>query len=662
MVGESASRWSKLLSQGCLKTLALGAFLALPSLCLAQTPLGPEILVSASGGFEQFPPAVACDREANCYASWVSRYFTSDAGGISQYTWARPFSPFGAALDARILRTEDDYALLHAIGEERGFTLIAQKNFPGSGSGLDGHRSPILQKFDPFLTPLRDFLELPFRRSDDGDLVAAAALPGAYAFVTLSNDLPEEPADCEPCANGVFLSLATAQGVVLKRRVQVNEVTVGDERPSRGGVASDAQGRLIVAFTRRFEELETTSDVWVRLFGSDGVALGHEIKVNRYDVSGQRNPVVAAAPNGRFVVAWQSFGQDGDNEGVYARLFARDGTPVTDEFRVNEETRSAQAFPAVATDAAGNFVVAWQDHSELDHLENWDIRLRLFRADGSPVAGEHFLNQVYYDEQTAPKASFSRSGNLVVAWMNRWTGDRNVETDIRARFLSASPGQEPCGIVGEQVLCDTGRTGGRPELRLSWGGRPGEVTLFGDWDGDGREDVCAWYMGRFRCDLDHEGAPAEAARIFGLPTDIPLLGDVDGDGRAETCVRRERRLLCDTAHDGGRPESEMVLGTGQEIPLLGDLDGDGRDDLCLFDRGLWTCRTQQGARSLIGFGAPGDRPALGDLDRDGRDDLCVLRAGQLLCDTAHDGGIAEGVLALMLPVDSRPLFGNLDGL
>jgi hypothetical protein len=646
-----------------MKFLTVGACVALPSFCLAQTPLGPEILVSSNTGFEQFPPAVACDRDANCFVAWVSRYFTSDPDGIAQYAWARPFSPFGAALDGRILRTEDDYALLHAIGEERGFTLIAQKSFPRPGSSLEDHRSPILQKFDSFLTPLRDFLELPLRRSDDGDLVAAAALPGAYAFVTLSNDLPVEPADCQPCANGVFLSLATDQGRVLKRRIQVNEVSAGDERPSRGGVAADAQGRLIVAFTRRFEELETTTDVWVRLFGSDGGALGHEIKVNRYDVSEQRNPVVAAASDGRFVVAWQSFGQDGDNEGVYARLFAGDGTPLTDEIQVNETTHSAQALPALATDAAGNFVVSWQDDAGLDPLsDRRDIRLRLFRADGSPVAGELLLNQVFDDEQTLPKASFSPNGTIVVAWMNSGTFDRNVETDIRARFLSASPGQEPCGIVGEQVLCDTGRTGGRPELRLSWGGRPGEVTLFGDWDGDGREDLCAWYRGRFRCDLDHEGAPAEAQRVFGLPTDVPLLGDVDGDGRAETCVRRKRRLLCDTAHDGGRPESEIVLGTGRETPLLGDLDGDGRDDLCLFDGGLWTCRTQQGARSLIAFGAPGDRAALGDLDRDGRDDLCVLRAGQMLCDTVHDGGAAEGTLALVLPADSRPLFGNLDGL
>jgi hypothetical protein len=63
----------------------------------------------------------------------------------------------------------------------------------------------------------------------------------------------------------------------------------------------------------------------------------------------------------------------------------------------------------------------------------------------------------------------------------------------------------------------------------------------------------------------------------------------------------------------------------------------------------------------IAFGQAGDVPLLGDFDGDGRADPCVYRAGRRRCDTAHDGGVAEGVLTFGDGV-GVPLLGNLDGL
>jgi hypothetical protein len=278
------------------------------------------------------------------------------------------------------------------------------------------------------------------------------------------------------------------------------------------------------------------------------------------------------------------------------------------------------------------------------------------------VTGEILVNQQRAFEQGLPLVAFAPNGTFIVTWDGQTLSTPDSEIDIHARRFSASPGEEPCAVAGARVLCDTGRTGGLPEMSLTFGGRPGEVTLLADADGDGREDACAWYNGRFRCDLDHEGPPSEWSVLFGLTGDTPLFGDVDGDGRAEPCVRRKRRLLCDTAHDGGRAETTIVLGRGTETPLLGDLDGDGKDDLCLVEQGQWTCLTRAGTRTSFAFGAPGEPATLGDLDGDGRAEPCVLRSGRLLCDTAHDGGSAEAWLDLELPAGARPILGNIDGL
>src|SRR5207248_8684973 len=47
--------------------------------------------------------------------------------------------------------------------------------------------------------------------------------------------------------------------------------------------------------------------------------------------------------------------------GVYAQRYTAAGTPLGGEFQVNTSTSLYQRQPAVAADADGDFVVAWQD-------------------------------------------------------------------------------------------------------------------------------------------------------------------------------------------------------------------------------------------------------------------------------------------------------------
>ena len=68
---------------------------------------------------------------------------------------------------------------------------------------------------------------------------------------------------------------------------------------------------------------------------------------------------MAAEADGDFVVAWNSFGQDGASFGVFARRFSSAGVPLAGEFQVNTYTTSSQLTASVAADAGGDFVVAW---------------------------------------------------------------------------------------------------------------------------------------------------------------------------------------------------------------------------------------------------------------------------------------------------------------
>ncbi|HEX6899529.1 MAG TPA: hypothetical protein VF789_07450 [Thermoanaerobaculia bacterium] len=541
---------------------------------------------------------------------------------------------------------------------ESGFVLFWDRLFP------DFSLAPSFQIVDPNINPVGAAVDLPYRAPLYGELRTGAAIPGGYVLLWRGADQSQVPLTIN--SRGALISfLDTAGNPVGEPRI-VNEITAGCEDPAdgSGGIAPDADGSILVAYWRNYTHCEREdppppSDVWIRRVAQFGQPIGREIRVNESHQEIHWGPQLAPKPEGGFVVVWESSSRS-KGDGVLARIFNSQSAPLTPELQVSSPLSHIRAWrrPKVATDPQGNFIVAWSGA-----VRNSDspVKVRLFRRDGTPVREELQVHAEENSDQSGSEVAFAPNGTFVVGWLGPSAGNPFRYREIYARRFSASPGEEPCAVAGSQLLCDTGRTGGFPELQVSFGGRPGEVTLLGDWDGDGRDDICAWFRGRFRCDIDHEGPPTEGAFEFGLPTDYPLLGDLDGDGFADICVRRKRQFLCKTKLNNSRP-ARLILGRGTEAPLLGDLDGDRRDDLCLVEDGRWDCLTRAGTRIAFLFGQAGDRPVLGDLDRDGRGDPCVLREENLLCDTAHDGGAAETSLALDLPPGARPLFGNLDGL
>lgn len=640
---------------------SLGLFFLWAAVAAAQTPLGPEFVpadltIDASG---QGGASVACDETSVCALVWAS--FKPNGVANNSRQWARTLSPTGELSAIQLLRADEgigDFTPLLSLNP--GFALFSQSIFPGRVF------VPNFRFYDEALQPQSDFILQPYHEPSkygDPDSISfpgdVAVIPGGFAEIGFGFDQPQTPCPNGSCV-GVFLFFFDREGKKLHERVQVNEDSSAWEEFVLNNLAVDGTGNLIVTFHRIYNALPSEgSKVFARRFSPAGVPLGPEIEVAADLPAYQLYPVVAASPDGQFLIAWLNrSGPQTDFGEIYGRRFGADGMPLGPAFLVSDPI-PGQASASVSADRQGNYFVAWNSLQEF----GYDVRGRLYRHDGRPVAPGFRVNQDATYDQLGGLAAFAPNGTLTISYGTVNPSQTHGQQSVPLiRRYAASPGQEPCAVAGPHLLCDTGRTGGALELDTSFGGRPGEVTLLGDWDGDGRDDVCAWLAGRFRCDLDHEGAPAETAARFGFSNDVPLLGDVDGDGRAEPCVRRKRRLLCDTGHNGGRAETTVVLGSGTEVPLLGDLDGDGKDDLCLFHQGQWLCKTRQDAVIRLAFGSPGDLPALGDLDRDGRADLCLLRSGTLLCDTARDGGGAEQSLEMSLPPGARPLFGNLDGL
>jgi hypothetical protein len=204
-----------------------------------------------------------------------------------------------------------------------------------------------------------------------------------------------------------------ANGNALGSGFFVNTYATGTQYHAR--VAMDPSGNFMVVWQ---SNQPSNWNVYGRAYDATGTPRGPDFIVNTYLSGDQTNASVSADATG-FVVVWQSEqplgpDQDGDGAGVYARRFDSAGVPATAEFRLNAFTTGHQQSPSVASQGGGAFVAAWQ--SAGPDGSYFGIRARLFDAAGTALGGEFTVNSWTTGNQTEPAVAADAAGNFVVAW------------------------------------------------------------------------------------------------------------------------------------------------------------------------------------------------------------------------------------------------------
>lgn len=237
-------------------------------------------------------------------------------------------------------------------------------------------------------------------------------------------------------------------------------------------------------------------NIYVRGFDADGNVRFEKTIVNPtgQDVVSGTKPTIAMAGDGRFVVAWQSAGNE-----IKARTYNANGTPVgagaltlvsatgngtvnnpdvamdnsgnfvvtwaddTDgngSFQikaggynfnlgtvyapatVNTDATGQQVNPAIAMSANGNHVITWEDNK----AGTWDLGLRGFLPNGTELFSQRVANSTIAGTQVTPDVAMDDSGRFVVTWGD--DNDLNGAYEIYARGFAANGGQ----LFAERVV------------------------------------------------------------------------------------------------------------------------------------------------------------------------------------------------------------------
>jgi hypothetical protein len=211
--------------------------------------------------------------------------------------------------------------------------------------------------------------------------------------------------------HGIFGQRYNSAGVAQGVEFRVNSYTTGVQQfPS---VASDAGGNFIVVW-ESYAQDGNGFGIFGQRYDSEGVAQGSEFRVNAYTTNHQRFPSIASDPSGNFVVAWYGGGQDGSGYGVFGQRYDSAGEAQGDEFRANSFTTFHQLSPSVASDASGNFIVAW--YSDAQDGNGFGIFGQRYDDAGVAQGAEFQVNSFTLGVQWFPSVAATDTNQFVVTW------------------------------------------------------------------------------------------------------------------------------------------------------------------------------------------------------------------------------------------------------
>jgi hypothetical protein len=244
--------------------------------------------------------------------------------------------------------------------------------------------------------------------------------------------------------SGVYAQFLDPLGRPLGTEIHVNARLAGPQAEPATAFAPDGSawvawrssgqdGQAGGIYLRRLEPVTRTDeagDRYVTLSPS-----GPELRVNETAKGDQRDPVLSVGPDGSIFAAWVS---DHDGEiRAYGRVLDPDGLPASGEFRLGERSGVRESLPSIARLSDGRAAAVWASHDPADGAH--EIYGRIFARDGTPLGEPFRISGADGEDHVEPVIDATGADRFVVAWMSTPPGGSG-EYRVTARRFAADTG------------------------------------------------------------------------------------------------------------------------------------------------------------------------------------------------------------------------------
>ncbi len=223
----------------------------------------------------------------------------------------------------------------------------------------------------------------------------------------------------------IFAQLYNANGAKVGSESRVNSSTAYEQDSPNITALND--GGYVVAWASYGQDSSGEWGTYLQRYNASGAKVGGETRINSTTAGAQDGPAITGLADGGYLAVWEGNG-GGDAYGIFAQRFDAGGAKVGGETHINSTTTDLQSDPAITVLANGGYVVSWQSYpDDLDNDEDTqapgDIYAQLYNASGAKVGGQTLVNSTTVGNQEEPNITAMSDGCYLVTWNGNGSGD-----------------------------------------------------------------------------------------------------------------------------------------------------------------------------------------------------------------------------------------------
>lgn len=290
--------------------------------------------------FSAFEPGIATAADGSIITS------ASDGDADGNGVFFQLFSSAGAVgfFSAVNTTTAGSQSDTRVASRPNGDYAVVWQSPDADGSGV------FLRLFQANGTPITGEIAVNTTTGNDQDTAAVAVADDGRVFVAW------ESLGQDGSSLGISARIFDATGAALGAEIPVNTFTANAQDDPR--IACDPAGNFVVVWESSSQDGDGDG-IYAQRFSRTGAKIGPETLVNTTTAGSQTTPVVGVGPDGTFVVAWES--SDADGDGVFFQRFdllanVRRGV----ETAANLTIVNDQDTPDIVLGSGRRMVLAWE--------------------------------------------------------------------------------------------------------------------------------------------------------------------------------------------------------------------------------------------------------------------------------------------------------------
>jgi len=309
-------------------------------------PLSDEFRINTTTSGNQREPSAAMNAAGSFVVAWYG------PGEDEEDIFARRFSangqPFGGELRVNTYTNDKQLYPSVAMNNDGGFVIVWESmNVPEQGKkGICG------QLYNSTGSSIGPEFVINEEASDSRYPVVAMDGDGNFAVVWLQ----------DKSSNSIIARPYNADGTAKTKPFEVSTIRISSiTEPS---IAMNKDGNFVVAWDGD-PKLAGLDDIHAQCYNPDGTAMGEQFVVNTTIEGPQQNPQAAMNERGRFIIVWDSkIDPDINERDIFAQRYNSAGGRLGNEFQVNTYITDDQKRPAAAIAENDKFVMAWQSYGQ----------------------------------------------------------------------------------------------------------------------------------------------------------------------------------------------------------------------------------------------------------------------------------------------------------